>query len=387
MSTKIIIGADVVPTSSNYTYFKNGDIHHIIGTEIEEILNKSDYSIFNLEVPLTDEESPISKCGPNLIAPTYTIKGLKKINPYFFTLANNHILDQGNKGLQKTIEILKHENIAYSGAGNNLEEARKPYIININDIKIGIYCCAEHEFTIADKDKAGANPYDPLESFDHVKKLKEEVDFVIVLYHGGKEHYRYPSPNLQKVCRKFIEKGADLLVCQHSHCIGCKEEYMNGTIVYGQGNFLFDHSESEFWKTSLLLSLEIEKTNGQLDSQINYYPLIKNNECVRLAKDSEKEKIMNDFLIRSDEIKNEENIEKYYSEFSTEMIDNYLSNLSGKKSLLFRGINKLTHYRFGKYSNKKKFPKSQNNAIRNFIECEAHRELLLKGISNVKNSK
>ena len=190
MSTKIIIGADVVPTSSNYTYFKNGDIHHIIGTEIEEILNKSDYSIFNLEVPLTDEESPISKCGPNLIAPTYTIKGLKKINPYFFTLANNHILDQGNKGLQKTIEILKHENIAYSGAGNNLEEARKPYIININDIKIGIYCCAEHEFTIADKDKAGANPYDPLESFDHVKKLKEEVDFVIVLYHGGKEHYR-----------------------------------------------------------------------------------------------------------------------------------------------------------------------------------------------------
>lgn len=80
----------------------------------------------------------------------------------------------------------------------NLEEATKPYIVKINGITVGIYCCAEHEFTIATAQKAGANPFDALESLDQVYRLKSICDYVIVLYHGGKEHYRYPSPYLQK---------------------------------------------------------------------------------------------------------------------------------------------------------------------------------------------
>ena len=43
-------------------------------------------------------------------------------------------------------------------------------------------------------------------------ELKKQCDYVIVLYHGGKEHYRYPSPYLQKVCRKIVDKGADIVV-------------------------------------------------------------------------------------------------------------------------------------------------------------------------------
>lgn len=61
-----------------------------------------------------------------------------------------------------------------------------------------------------------------------------------MLYHGGKEYYRYSSPNLQKTCRKMTEKGADLVLCQHSHCIGSYEEYNDSTILYGQGNFIFN---------------------------------------------------------------------------------------------------------------------------------------------------
>lgn len=76
--------------------------------------------------------------------------------------------------------------------------------------------------------------------------MSNACDYTIVLYHGGKEHYRFPSPNLQKYCRKFIEKGANIVICQHSHCIGCEENYKNGKIIYGQGNFLFDDSDDEY---------------------------------------------------------------------------------------------------------------------------------------------
>ena len=93
----------------------------------------------------------------------------------------------------------------------------------IKNVKIGIYCCAENEFSIATSQKAGANPFDSLQSFDDVYWLKKKVDFLVVLYHGGIEHYRYPSPNLQRVFRKFADVGADIVIGQHSHCIGCMD--------------------------------------------------------------------------------------------------------------------------------------------------------------------
>lgn len=128
---------------------------------------------------------------------------MKAINPYFFTLANNHILDQGKQGLDSTIAILEKEGIAYAGAGANLAEAQKPYIIIVNNIKVGIYCCAEHEFTIATEESAGVNPFEPLDSLDHVANLRKQCDFVAVLYHGGKEHYRYPSMIISWILMKF----------------------------------------------------------------------------------------------------------------------------------------------------------------------------------------
>ena len=94
----IIIGGDLVPTQSNQKLFSEGNISNLFGEEIISILNEADYRIFNLEVPLADKETPIEKCGPNLIAPTSTVKGLKALNPTVLTLANNHILDQENKG-------------------------------------------------------------------------------------------------------------------------------------------------------------------------------------------------------------------------------------------------------------------------------------------------
>lgn len=374
---KLIIGADFVPTDSNKEYFINADIENLVGTEIRDVLDKADFRIFNLEVPLVDKNTPIKKCGPALIAPTKTINGIKKVNVNLFTLANNHILDQGEQGLSSTIGMLNNNNIAYVGVGKNLNEARKPYVIENNGQKIGIYACAEHEFSIATEKNAGANPFDALESFDHVKKLKETCNKVIVLYHGGKEHYRYPSPMLQKVCRKFVEKGADLVVCQHSHCIGCEEKYQNGTIVYGQGNFLFDHSNSEFWQTSLLISIDDE-------FNISYIPLVKNGMGVELAKGEEKEEILADFNKRSFEILIDGFVDKKYREFAEQMQQRYLMCFSAIKyrSVAFKSINKISGDRLLTYLLKKKYNDNQKNIIRNLIECEAHRELVLKSLSN-----
>lgn len=369
----IIIGGDLVPTKTNLDLFNAGDIVNLIGNDLRDILNNCDFRIFNLEVPLSDSEAPIPKCGPNLIAPTSTVRGIKALNPSLIALANNHILDHGVQGLRSTEVILKRYGIPYVGAGNNLVEASRPYIIEREGIRIGIYACAEHEFSIATDVNPGANPFDPLESLDHIISLKAECDYVIMLYHGGKEYYRYPSPYLQKVCRKIAQKGADLVVCQHSHCIGCYEEYEGSIIVYGQGNFIFDHSESDYWQTSLLLRVSISDRIA-----VDYIPIGKNGKSIELAVSKEKSEILEQFKHRSAQINEHGFIERQYHNFANSMEQHYLYALSGYGKWLQRIDRKLLA---GKLI-KRQFSNRKRLVLRNYIECEAHRELILKSLKD-----
>lgn len=375
----ILIGADLVPTNSNKELFSAGDVNSLLGENLQKILDNADYRIFNLEVPLVDKEKPIDKCGPALIAPTDTVKAIKDMHIDLLTLANNHIMDQGEQGLASTCAVLDSQGIAYVGAGTTLGQARQPYVFSCNNKTIGVYACAEHEFSIVTDGKAGANPYDSLNSFDHVASMKENCDYIVVLYHGGKEHYRYPSPELQRICRKFVDKGANLVVCQHSHCIGCKEEYNNGMIVYGQGNFLFDMNNSEYWQTSLLIQLAD-------NFQVSFIPLEKRTNTVRLAEGKVREDILAEFNKRSENIKKHGFVENEYSLFAQEMQQFYLLAFSGidYRNFFFRVINRITGGQLLSKRLKKKYQTEKMLALRNFIECEAHRELFLRGLMQKK---
>lgn len=371
----ILIGADIVPTKANEEFFISGNMLPILGAELLDLLNNSDYRIFNLECPLVNTGSPIQKRGPNLRAETSTVKGLKSIGVDLLTLANNHIMDHGKAGLESTISVLEKECISFLGAGENLKAAALPFVFFVNNKKIGVYACAEHEFSIAGKNKPGANPFDPLESFDFVDDLKNSCDYVIVLYHGGKEHYRYPSPILQRVCRKFVEKGANLVVCQHSHCIGCEEKYNEGTIVYGQGNFIFDSHCNPMSDSSLLI-----KIND--DFKIEYIPLEKNGCGVCLAKDDIAKTILSDFKKRSDLLKNAGFVEEEYSKFARNMVNGYLLTCSGYgHKYVLKLLNKLCGHKLTDFL-VNQYKKKELLAIRDFVECEAHRELFITGLKN-----
>ncbi|MBE7003020.1 MAG: CapA family protein [Ruminococcaceae bacterium] len=369
----IIIGADVVPTNSNLDLFAAGNAEDLIGLELKGLLSSADYRIFNLEVPLTDNETPIEKWGPNLTAPTRTIHGYQAMGIDLLTLANNHIMDQGAQGYRSTIKTLDAAGIAHVGAGDDLAEASKPYQFCFSGKTVGVYACAEHEFSIATESSCGANPFDPLWSLDHVEQLKKCCDYVIVLYHGGKEHYRYPSPGLQKVCRRLVDKGANLVICQHSHCIGCEEKYKDGTIVYGQGNFLFDDEDNEFWRTSLLIEITEDWT-------ISYHPIVKVNNCVRLADEKQEKEIMDAFALRTEEIQDPKVVEEKYAGFANTMLSDYLTAFAGKRTLVERVLNRISHGRYTRLRVKKKYEKKDLLRLCNYIECEAHRELIDSGI-------
>lgn len=336
----ILIGGDLVPTESNLELFNSANAKELFGKDVMDLMKSADFRVFNLEVPLVNRKSPINKCGPNLIAPTSTINGIKQLKPDLITLANNHILDQGEQGLYSTIQVLKENNISCVGAGYNIYEASKPYIWERSDTYIGFYTCAEHEFTIASDNNAGANPFNPLESLDHIVDLKKRCNYVIILYHGGKEHYRYPSPELQTICRKMVDKGADLVICQHSHCVGALENYKMGMILYGQGNFLFDNSEDDFWITLCVNAIFTDQ-----GMSVNYIPIIKQQNTVRLADGKTAQEILEEFSSRSLMIQDDVFVRKEYDKFAAQMLNNYLAEFRGN-NIIFKFMNKFVNRLF-----------------------------------------
>ena len=375
---RLYIGADFVPTDINRVLFETGNIEALVGKELLGLFKQYDLNVFNLEVPLTDASTPIDKFGNNLKSPTKTIYGYKALEPIFLTLANNHSLDHGVEGLTTTLQLLNKHDIKNAGAGTNVKEAKKPFIFEKEGIRIGFYLCAEHEFTVASCHTMGANPFDVLESFDDVEALKKTCDYVIVLYHGGKEFYRYPSPMLQRYCRKFVDKGADLVICQHSHCIGSREDYGKGTIIYGQGNFIFN-SESyihhkEFVKDSLLISVEATKDTFV----VSEVPIRGTERGTRLATESEAMETLTEYKKRSENIRDAHFVAQAYKDFADTHVKRYLREFLGR-SFIIRAINGL----FGRKLIQLILGKTSYLAIQNYLECEAHHELFLRGIKNI----
>lgn len=374
---RIIVGADLVPSKHNYDLFEKGNADDLVGVELASILRKSDIRIFNLETVVGSKGQKIKKSGPYLRCPEECFSGIAALNPTVLSIANNHVMDYGEDGLLETIRIIEDNGIEWVGAGINIDSLRKYIVIERNKIKVGIYSCAEHEFSIVDSDCAGCNPYDPLYSFDDVRELSYKCDYVIVIYHGNKEYYRYPSPEVQRMCRKFAECGAGIVLCQHSHCIGAAEKYNKSELVYGQGNFLFYGGETdEYFQTGSLVQVDINENTKEC--LVTYIPIVKNGVTIRLASESEKQEILKEFMDRSRQIEVPGFVEENYRKFASSMIDTYYSRCLAKvrKNIIFKCINKLLKGRvLGSC-----FSEKECIEILNTIQCEAHRELFLEGL-------
>lgn len=378
---KVYIGADFVPTDINRILFENGDMESIIGTSVYNMLCEADLNIFNLEVPLTDNDTPIDKFGHNLKSPTKTINGFKAIPSLLLGLANNHSYDQGLEGLQSTINTLTQAGIAYSGAGSNINEAKKPYIFTKDGIRLGIYMCTENEFSSATIHRAGANPFDVLDSFDHVQALKEQCDYVVVLYHGGKEFYRYPSPMLQRYCRKFIEKGASLVVCQHSHCIGAREDYEDGIIIYGQGSFVFHTKYFNNLQDIVADSLVIELDVSEEGFHVREIPITRTDVGITLASNEHTQLVMDTYHQLSENIKKPHFVYESYKQFADIYVNRYLREFLGRMWVI-KAFNLICNRKLIRLL----LGKTSYLAIQNYLSCEAHHELFLQGLKNINRN-
>lgn len=299
---KALLLGDLCPTQTTNPLFEKGDIETLF-TDTLELFEGNDINFVNLECALTQSQMPIKKFGPNLAAVPNTANVLKEIGVNYVGLSNNHFFDFGIKGATDSMKFLDEAGIIYTGFGSNYNDSRKNLVIEKNGEKVCVIAVCEHEYSYALEDRMGSRPFDEYDTLEDIRDAKSKNDRVIVLYHGGKEFCTYPSPRLYKVCRAMVRSGADVVLCQHTHCIGCYEEYNGGHILYGQGNFhfvkLFDDMPDSW--NSLLATQYDTVTN-----KIEFIPVVNTDTGITLAKGEEKEAIMQSFAKRNKELQNGE---------------------------------------------------------------------------------
>lgn len=298
---RLIFCGDIVPTEVTAPAFDAGDCAALMGDALP-VLACADYAVANLECALTSRGESIRKCGPCLKGKPDYARMLSQCGFTHLGLSNNHVMDFGIAGMQDTVRAIEEAGLVCFGFGKDDQDSRRPLFLEKDGRKVAVVAVCEHEYSYALRDQYGTNPFDPFDTMEDITAAKEQADYVVVMYHGGKEQCEVPSVRLRKACRAMVRAGADLVLCQHSHCIGCQEKYRGGEIVYGQGNFNFvKHSEKEHWRSGLMLDVRLED-----GLQVEYIPVQVTPTGIALARGEEKRALLAGFMQRSEMLLDEE---------------------------------------------------------------------------------
>ncbi len=209
------------------------------------------------------------------------ISALVSAGFHVITLAGNHIWDSGAPGIEDTVAGLQSQGIAVVGAGMNIEEARRPAIVERAGTRFGFlnYNCAGPKLTWATPEKPGnayvhvvtayelehptpggnptiytfAEPRSLGVMIDDIQKLRSRCDVLVVCFHKG---IGFVPAKLamyeQQVSYSAIDAGADVVIGHHAHLIRGIEFYKGRPIFHGLGHFVlgqqaFSPSRTATW--------------------------------------------------------------------------------------------------------------------------------------------
>lgn len=371
---KILITGDFYGGNRINDLISTGKYDEIFN-DFSPIFKANDLLITNLESALTNEKRQIEKTGPAIKASIKTIDALKYAGFNLLTLANNHIMDFGLKGLSDTIELCQANEIGFVGAGRNLEEASQVYYKTINEIKIAFINIAENEWSTTQDDSSGANPLNPVSNYYAILEAKKSADYIFVIIHGGHEYYEFPSPRMKQTYRFFIDAGANAVIGHHTHCHSGYEIYNGNPIFYSLGNFIFDSPQfnNSSWNKGFAVQFIIN------DKGISFVliPYSQNNSKpgVFLLNLEEKDSFEKKMSYLNEIINDDSILKVKFDEYFMKVKFSY-------NSLLEPHSNNFIHA----LQNRKYIPsflrKKKKLLLLNLIRCESHKDIIQKLLEN-----
>lgn len=256
--------------------------------KVQVELQKADIRFGGLEASLSERGSPVQgkiilRHDPQMVA-GYLAGGFEVV-----AFASNHCLDYGVEPFLDTLELLDRHQVRYVGAGRNIEEARKPAIIEKKGTRVGFLSyllllplgwgahSAKPGVAPVREDALYGPPYVNEEDLEamilDIERTRPQVDVLVASYHWGASQSRTLTLSQKAVAHAAIDAGADLVIGRHPHILQGIEVYKGKAIFYALGNFVLDHYHPMFLPTvkeSILVKCFIQE---KAIRRLSFYPV------------------------------------------------------------------------------------------------------------------
>ncbi len=248
-------------------YSETGVIHQFTAERrggtgaVREYLSGADLTLANLENPVVRSAvyhpEATTFTGDLRLMPVLEQAGIDGV-----TLGNNHILDAGAPGLLETLGHLEDAGIAHAGAGGDLETAREPMVFELGETRVGVLSyqgVPSYDWAWATQAAPGTAPLLADVMQEDIRRLRPQVDLIVMMPHWGKEYIATPEPGQVDLAHAAVDAGADLVIGGHAHWPKGMEVYEGKPIFYGVGNFLLDQSWSEETSTGIFAEITLHE--------------------------------------------------------------------------------------------------------------------------------
>lgn len=216
------------------------------------VATDSAYLVGNFEGAIPEIHRPTQDFHFAFSVPSSTVQGLKNFGFTHLGLANNHSYDFGVENYQNTQEVLQEKGmIAF---GNQIESGTTSVsYIDLDGKKvtlIGLYAVNR------------SLDYDAVEKI--FIKASSSSEKQIVFIHWGEEYKITHSLYQEKIAKRLVELGADLIVGHHPHVVQDISIIDSVPVFYSLGNFVFDQYFSNDVQQGLVILLSDFGTSPQI---------------------------------------------------------------------------------------------------------------------------
>lgn len=300
-------------------------------SEVKPLFDHADLAIVNQESIIAGKEFGLSSY-PKFNSPVEIGYTLKDLGVDIVNIANNHVLDKGEKGLLKSIENWKEIGLPYVGAYESFEDQQKIRVIEKKGLKVCFlsYTRKTNNAKIP-KDKAYlVNKYKPqklLKLKKYINKIRSQkiADVIVVSLHFGEEYHLYPTAEQREVSASLSDAGADIIIGHHPHVLQPAEWILNSRgkktfVIYSLGNF-YSGQQGLYRQIGAFFTIDIEKNSNNSNVRI-YNPTLKLTYIDSCDKKDFKLRLYEDVVKGQDYIKTNEgsfNTFETYEEIKTRL--------------------------------------------------------------------
>lgn len=217
-----------------------------------DILQQADILFGNMEVVVSAfnrKNDPFDQTF--LRAQPIMIEGLKYAGFNILNLANNHIMQHGQKALDETLELFNKNNISTIGIEIPERGIKNFCVLEKNGFKIGFlgYCLRPLQYFL-DPPVYATGEINKIRG--DIERVRDRVNIMVVSLHWGNEFIPRPSDDQVKLGRKIIDSGANIILGHHPSILQGVEKYKGGVIAYSMGNFVSDMWQYRLRKSMIL---------------------------------------------------------------------------------------------------------------------------------------